>query len=200
MPLILMFQKRSPYLEDVNLLINLAKQMGLIDNSMKTNVPNSTKCTTYQDIQESHSNSDKPAVLKFEDLQGTLIMWVVGVGVASFVIMVEAVISLRTTYKILDIVYFGAMESAITESVATYSVRTESVTMESALTDICQTCNLSDSEVGSEETELAQTHSVQTHSVQIHSVHTHSVQTHSVQTHSVQTHSVQAHVGNGVLS
>ena len=171
-----MFQKGSPYLEDVNLLINLAKQMGLIDNSMKTNVPNSTKCETYQDIQESHSNRDKPAVLKFEDTQGMLIVWLVGIALAVLVVMVEAVISLRTTYKLLDIVYFGAMESAITESSITESVKTESVIMESAFTDVCQNSNLSDSEseVESLRPESARsesappTHSVQTHLVQMH--------------------------------
>ena len=152
----------------MNLLLNMAKQMGLIDKSMKTNVPNSTKCNTYQDIQESHSNGDNPAVLKFEDTQGTLIIWVVGIAVALLVVLAEAVISLRTTYKLLDIVYFGAMESAITESVVTESVQTESVIMESALTDICQSSNLSDSEVESVKTESAPTHSVQTHSVQMH--------------------------------
>ena len=172
-------------MEDVNLLINLAKQMGLIDNSMKTNVPNSTKCETYQDIQESHSNRDKPAVLKFEDTQGMLIVWLVGIALAVLVVMVEAVISLRTTYKLLDIVYFGAMESAITESSITESVKTESVIMESAFTDVCQNSNLSDSE---SEVESLRPESARPESARPES---------APPTHSVQTHLVQMHACNG---
>lgn len=136
--------------------------MGLIDNSMKSNVPNATKCTTYKDIQESHSNEDKQAVIKVEDIQGMLILWLVGIAVASFVVLVEAVISLRSTYKLLDMVYFGVRESTLTESVVAESAQTESVIMESALTDICQNDNLSDSEVESVRTESVTTHSVLT--------------------------------------
>ena len=125
-------------------MMGLAKQMGLIDNSMKANVPNSTKCDTYQDIQESHSNKGKPAVLQYEDVQGMLLVWLVGIVVAFTVSILEAVLSLRTTYKLLDMVYFGAMESTVTEYVATESVETESMLMESALTDICQKGSLSE--------------------------------------------------------
>ena len=97
-----------------------------------------------------------------EDIQGMLILWLVGIAVASFVVLVEAVISLRSTYKLLDMVYFGVRESTLTESVVAESAQTESVIMESALTDICQNDNLSDSEVESVRTESVTTHSVLT--------------------------------------
>ena len=37
------FQKESPYLEDVNELIELAQQMGLINAQIQKYVPNATK-------------------------------------------------------------------------------------------------------------------------------------------------------------
>ena len=180
--------------------MGLAKQMGLIDNSMKANVPNSTKCDTYQDIQESHSNKGKPAVLQYEDVQGMLLVWLVGIVVAFAVSILEAVISLRTTYKLLDMVYFGAMESTVTEYVATESVETESMLMESALTDICQKGSLSEEDsIICHNGNLSEAESIICHNGNL-SEEAEYVAPECEPTQFAQTHSVQVHDCNGTHS
>ena len=127
-----------------------------------------------------------------------LLVWLVGIVVALTLVILEAVLSLRTTYKLLDMVYFGAMESTVTEYVATESVETESMLMESVLTDICQKGSLSEedsiichngnlseaestichngnlSEAEHVTPEREPTQFAQTHSVQVHCNGTHS--------------------------
>ena len=101
-----MFQKGSPYLEDVNNLIDLAKQIGLIDAGMRNNLPNATECINYKDIQDSHRNDNPRAVIRLDDIQGMLILWLVGLALASAIAIVECVISFSITYRMLDMVYF----------------------------------------------------------------------------------------------
>ena len=74
------FQKESPYLEDVNELIELAHQMGLIDAQIQKYVPNATKCMTWPSVQASHREHDKTVVFKVDDLLGILVLIGMGLG------------------------------------------------------------------------------------------------------------------------
>ena len=48
----LSFQKGSPYIQDVNRLIGLSGQMGMMD--VTAFLANSTKCDTWSEIKASH--------------------------------------------------------------------------------------------------------------------------------------------------
>ena len=74
-------QKSSPYLDDVNELLGLAKQIGLLrelDDFFRTSLPNVTKCSTWQDIQASHIASVEKAVIKLEDTYGIMSLLLIG--------------------------------------------------------------------------------------------------------------------------
>ena len=89
-----MIQKESPYLEDVNELIEQAKQMGLIDAQISSALPNGTKCNTLQDIQESHLNEGRIVSLKFEDIRGMNFLYLICTGLSLVAMMVEMAIKL----------------------------------------------------------------------------------------------------------
>ena len=61
-------QKESPYLDDVNELIELAHQMGLIDAQIKKYVSNATECMTWSAVQASHAKNGRTVTFKFGDL------------------------------------------------------------------------------------------------------------------------------------
>ena len=65
-------------MEDVNYLIDLAAQMGLIDASISNALPNGTKCNTWHDVQASHMADDHKIVLMFKDVYG--MMCLLGLG------------------------------------------------------------------------------------------------------------------------
>ena len=71
-------QKESPYLDDVNELIQLAHQMGLIDAHWY--VPNATACMTWPAVQASHAENGKTVTFKFGDLIGILLLISMGLG------------------------------------------------------------------------------------------------------------------------
>ena len=52
------FQKGSAILNDINHLIDMAKQMSLIGAQIEAALPNATKCASWQDIQASHVSMD----------------------------------------------------------------------------------------------------------------------------------------------
>lgn len=65
-------------MDDVNSLINLAKQMGLIDVSYYNHMPNATKCNTIKDIYQSHV--DDLVILEIDDIYGMLTLLALGFG------------------------------------------------------------------------------------------------------------------------
>ena len=67
-----LLQKGSPYLEDVDNLIDLAAQAGLIDASIRRALPNGTKCNTWQDVRASHMADGHKIVVTFEDVYGMM--------------------------------------------------------------------------------------------------------------------------------
>ena len=75
-------QKESPYLDDVNELIELAHQMGLIDAQIKDYVSNATECMTWSAVQASHAKNGRTVTFKFGDLIGVLFLISMGLGAA----------------------------------------------------------------------------------------------------------------------
>ena len=80
-------------MDDVNHLLGIASQMGLIDGLFKQAVPNSTKCATWQDIKASHMIKDPKIVLQLEDLFGMMTLLFIGVSSAVLAFIAERVIS-----------------------------------------------------------------------------------------------------------
>ena len=91
-------QKGSPYLNDTNELIQLAVEMGLIEYNLNRAVPNSTKCSTWTDIQASHKPENSTLAVKFEDVYGVVVLLAIGFGTASLLVVVE-----RLTWTLIAI-------------------------------------------------------------------------------------------------
>ena len=84
-------QKQSQYIDDVNQLIGLAHQLGLLrefDNFFETSLPNVTKCSTWQDIQASHMTAEK-TILKLEDVYGIISFLIIGTSVGLLIFLAE---------------------------------------------------------------------------------------------------------------
>ena len=65
--------------------------MDFIMGKFEESLDNRTKCSSWNDIYESHSEREKNAVLKFEDIQGTLVLLSIGLGSATLVFLLENV-------------------------------------------------------------------------------------------------------------
>ena len=90
-----MFQKQSPILDDMNSLIHLARQMGLIDMSYYNNMPNATKCKTISDVYESHRETDRTVTVELNDILGMLVLLGLGVGGALITFIAETIFVVR---------------------------------------------------------------------------------------------------------
>ena len=82
-------QKGSPFLEEVNQLIDLANQMGLIEGLFAQTVHNRTKCDTWNEIHDSHMEGREKVVIGFNAIHGLMILLVVGLSVALLIFMME---------------------------------------------------------------------------------------------------------------
>ena len=85
-------QKGSPYLDDVNELVDLANQMGLIQNEIEKKVPFATQCLTWSAVKESHMRKGQNAVFHLADMYGTLIIFGFGLGAAMLALLAELVV------------------------------------------------------------------------------------------------------------
>ena len=85
------FQKGSPYLADMNQLIGLATQMGLVFGHFDKAVSNATKCGTWQDIQASHQDYNRRdgLSLKLSNMYGILALLSVGWTGALIILILE---------------------------------------------------------------------------------------------------------------
>ena len=85
------FQKGSPYLADINQLIGLATQMGLVFGHFDKAVSNATKCGTWQDIQASHQDYNRRdgLSLKLSNMYGILALLSVGWTGALIILILE---------------------------------------------------------------------------------------------------------------
>ena len=73
----------------MNNLINLAKQMGLIEMGYYSNLPNATKCKTIHDVYESHSTRNRSVKFQVNDIYGMLVLLGLGLIVALTTWIVE---------------------------------------------------------------------------------------------------------------
>ena len=78
-----MFQKQSPYLDDMNWIIDSAKDMGLIEKIFYKHLPNATKCDTNHEVFQSHGYSQQ-VILELNDIYGMLIL--LGLGLSGALI------------------------------------------------------------------------------------------------------------------
>ena len=78
-----MFQKQSPYLDDMNWIIDSAKDMGLIEMIFYKHLPNATKCDTSHEVFQSHGYSNQ-VILELNDIHGMLIL--LGLGLSGALI------------------------------------------------------------------------------------------------------------------
>ena len=88
-------QKGSPYLDEVNYLVNMASQMGRMDSILKNALPNATKCSTLHDIEASHMATDRRVVIELEDIYGVMLIPSFGLGFALMGIIAEKTFCLK---------------------------------------------------------------------------------------------------------
>ena len=85
-------------MEDANYLMQLSLEMGLKFTDYNRNIghyfPNFTACDTWRKVKASHKNKNI-RVLRHEDLYGMTIILAVGLGISSFIFIMEL-----TTHKI----------------------------------------------------------------------------------------------------
>ena len=86
-------------MDDVNELIYLANQIGLIDKVIQSKTPNASKCLTRSAVEETNNNqSEKMGILKIEDIYGMLVLQSIGLGGALLVLLVECIVK-KIFYK-----------------------------------------------------------------------------------------------------
>ena len=77
-------------MEDFNNLGGIRKQMGSsFQNEMKRKLPNSTKCSTWNEVEQSHTMEDPRVVVQLEDIYGMMILLAVGLSGAVVVLTME---------------------------------------------------------------------------------------------------------------
>ena len=85
-----LFQKGSPFLEDLDYLIDTSSAIGLsVDEVTRYYLPNSTKCTTWQDVRASHMKKDHEVIVNLDDTFGLMILLASGLGGALAILIVE---------------------------------------------------------------------------------------------------------------
>ena len=90
------FQKQSPFLDDMNNLIHLAQQMGLLEMGYQKYQPNATKCQTIQDVYKSHAENNEKVRVKLSDVYGILSLLGLGFGLAVITVIAETSLPVRT--------------------------------------------------------------------------------------------------------
>ena len=76
-------------MEEVNQLIHLANQMGLLEGLIEQTLENRTKCSTWRDIYESHMEKGYNIVLQLDDICGLMILLSIGLSIAFVAFMAE---------------------------------------------------------------------------------------------------------------
>ena len=92
-PQVMALQKGNQLLnDDVNELLNLASQMGLVEGLFGETLKNGSKCDTWNDIQATHRGNEENVVLKLDDVKGMLILLIIGLGSSISVFIGEMVV------------------------------------------------------------------------------------------------------------
>ena len=76
-------------MKEVNQLIDLATQMGLIEGLFEETVQNRTKCRTWSDIYESHMEKREDVAIGFDAIKGLMILLSIGLTMALVVFVGE---------------------------------------------------------------------------------------------------------------
>ena len=97
----LLFQKQSPFLEDMNSFIHLAKEMGVINKSFYDHLPNATKCKTINDVYISHREKDHLVKVEVNDIYGMLVLLGLGVSGALVTFIAEMTLLVRGNIDIV---------------------------------------------------------------------------------------------------
>ena len=84
-----LFQKQSPLLDDFNSFLHLAKQMGLIEKSYYSLMPNATKCMNLNDVLKLHMGKNNEVILEVKNIYGILVLLGLGVGLALIMLCAE---------------------------------------------------------------------------------------------------------------
>ena len=82
-------QKGSPYEKDVNRLIDMANQMGLIEELLNRETQNVSVCKTWNDVKASHLSKNTNVVFYLEDVGGVMIMLVIGLTLSLLAFIAE---------------------------------------------------------------------------------------------------------------
>ena len=90
-------QNESPYVKDVNRLIDTANQMGLIEELLNRETRNASTCKTWSDVEASHLSENKNVVFYLKDVGGIMILLVIGLTGALLAFIVENMIHWRNT-------------------------------------------------------------------------------------------------------
>ena len=70
--------------------IHLARQIGLIERSYYSFMPNATKCMNINDVLKSHMGNNK-VIVEVNDIYGMLVLLGLGVGFAMISLCAELV-------------------------------------------------------------------------------------------------------------
>lgn len=79
-------------MKDVNRLIDMANQMGLIEELLNRETQNASRCKTWSDVKASHYSENKNVVFYAEDVGGIMILLVIGLAGALLTFIVENMI------------------------------------------------------------------------------------------------------------
>ena len=84
------FLKGSPFLEALNHFVNTAFEVGLTsDKQGYTDMPNSSKCLTWEDVKASHTKKDREVIVNLDDTYGIFILLSSGLGGALVILTLE---------------------------------------------------------------------------------------------------------------
>ena len=97
----ILFQKQSPYLDDMNTLIHQLEQMGIAhDDRLKYFIPNATKCNSIDDVYKSHARKKGTVIMEVNDIYGLLAL--LGLGICLALIPFIAEMILLVSKNLLD--------------------------------------------------------------------------------------------------
>ena len=88
-------------MEEVNQLLDLANQMGLIKGLFEQTVHNKTKCSTWNYIYESHMEKRENVVLGFDAIRGMTILLLIGLSGALLVFVIEPMAHLTAQEQVV---------------------------------------------------------------------------------------------------
>ena len=79
-------------MDEVNDLLYLANQMGLITGLFEQTLHNRTKCSTWNAIQESHMQRGNENVIELHDIRGMMILLSIGLSAALLTFIIELIL------------------------------------------------------------------------------------------------------------